>query len=129
MQLAAQNGSVLSVGEHVLTYPDKESRKEDAKLGYKLGVCIGRIVSVDADADSVTIQYLYGSKWNGKWIEWKGHDKKFYTDTIRPDQLLNVANRPDFPIARLTFDKSARSGSKLDKPSKVIVKAIAAACV
>ena len=111
-----------------MTYPDAEGRAADISNGYKLGVCIGKIISLDPVLEGVTIQYLFGTKWDGRWIEWKGRDNAPYVETVQPNQLLNQQNDPLFPIARLNFQKAQRAGAKLDQPSRQMAKKIHA-CV
>ena len=124
-QLAAA-GCVLSVGEIVLTLPDEAGRKRDVANGYTLGVCIGRIISVNATACTATIQYYWGKSWRGVWREWRGKDNSPYTEEVLPASLLTQRNMDAAPIARMSWKAGSRGSLKLAAASVKEVSAIAA---
>ena len=108
-----------------MTLPDAEGRQRDVKNGYKLGVCIGRIVSVNTDACTAIIHYYWGKSWKGVWREWSGKDKTPYTEEVSPQSLLTLNNSDDAPIARLSWKPYGRGAQKLDAASLNIVTSIA----
>ncbi len=113
---------VVSIGDVVLFFPDKTSRDTDEKNGYKLGLCMGRVLQCDPAAKSVQLWWLFGDAWSHKtrWVYWRDRASKArYTDWI-PTQSLLVTSFGT--LAKVELKKAGHEAFRLTKASVDIIK-------
>jgi len=90
-KLSLGENGVVEVEDVVLFNPDAISQAADRANGYRLGLCMGKVLEINSRKRMVLVWWLFGTEWSHKspWKLWRepGSNSR-YTDWIEADSLL-----------------------------------------
>jgi hypothetical protein len=118
-------GSVLSIGENLLLFPDKEGVKKDISQSYKLGINIGNVLNFNHKTKEIFVHWYYAKKLDGLWMKWIDKARKPYQEWVHSSAFINDKFGR---IVRVTMEKAkgpwSRGKTKLSKDSLAVVMSI-----
>jgi hypothetical protein len=122
LKLSLGDSGIVEVGDVVLFNPDPGSQATDRANGYTLGLCMGKVLEVDASSRLVNLWWLFGKEWTSKahWKFWRspGTSQK-YTDWVDAESLLVTSFGT---LAKITLVSLKREIFTLDRKSVSIVQ-------
>ena len=104
--------------------PDEESRAADKANGYKLGVCLGKVIEIDPIKRKVHLWWFHGNGWTRKsrWMEWRAPSTKTpYRDWVDADSLLVNSFGT---VGKIEFEKKNSTGFGVLTLSKASIDVI-----
>ena len=102
----------VRVGEHVVIFPDEESRKADEEAGYNFPFSIGEVYAVDLAKVTISVKWMRATFVDDQWEEWVNNDDE--TVRVLENEDLTTFQHEDLgmDVMRIKFTK----GMRINKP-------------
>ena len=122
LEISVGDSGVVCLGDFVLFNPDSESRAVDRANGYKLGMCMGKVIEINGRTKRVHLWWMFGKDWSykAKWQLWRAPgSSRQYTDWVDASSLL-VSSYGS--LAKMSLTPQKREQFMIDQESAKTIK-------